>query len=112
MLDYKKYVSKASPVSQKIFSENFVAIHEFKPVLTLKPIYVGFSILYLSKLLMYKFHYNYIKTKYKNCAKLLFTDTDSLVYEIKANDVYEDLYGDKNSFDFSDYPKDQSFLIL
>ena len=111
--DYKKYVSKPSPVSQKIFSENFVAIHEFKPVLTLnKPIYVGFSILYLSKLLMYKFHYNYIKTKYKNCAKLLFTDTDSLVYEIKTNDVYEDLYGDKNSFDFSDYPKDQSFLIL
>ena len=111
--DYKKYVSKPSPISQKIFSENFVAIHEFKPVLTLnKPIYVGFSILYLSKLLMYKFHYNYIKTKHKNCAKLLFTDTDSLVYEIKTNDVYEDLYGDKDSFDFSDYPKDQRFLIL
>ena len=55
--DYKKYVSKPSLVSQKIFSENFVAIHEIKPVLTLnKPIYVGFSILDLSKLIMYQFH--------------------------------------------------------
>ena len=49
--DYKKYVSKPSFVSQKIFSKNFVAIRETKPVLTLnKPIYVGFSILDLSKL--------------------------------------------------------------
>ena len=40
----------------------------------------------------------------KNCAKLLFTDTDSLVYEIKTNDVYEDFYEDKELFDFSDYP--------
>ena len=48
--DYKNYVSKPSFVSQK----NFVAIHEIKPILTLdKPIYVGFSILDLSKLLMY-----------------------------------------------------------
>ena len=55
--DYKKYVSKPNFVSRKIFSNNFVAIHEIKPVLTLdKPIYVGFSILDLSKLLMYEFH--------------------------------------------------------
>ena len=60
--DYKKYVSKPSFVSQKIFSENFAAIYEIKPVLTLnKPINVGFSLLDLSKLLMYEFHYNYIK---------------------------------------------------
>ena len=52
--DHKKYVSKPSFVSQKIFSKNFVAIHEIKPVLTLdKAIYVGFSILDLSKLLIY-----------------------------------------------------------
>ena len=48
--DYKKYVSKPSFVSQKIFSKNFVAIHEIKPVITLyKPIYVGLSILDFSK---------------------------------------------------------------
>ena len=52
--DYKEYVSKPSFVSQKIFSKSFVAIHEIKPVLTLdKPIYVGFRVFYLSKLLMY-----------------------------------------------------------
>ena len=63
--DYKQYTSKPSFVSQKIFNTNFVAIHEIKPILTLnKPIYVGFSILDLSKLLMYEFHFSYIKRKY------------------------------------------------
>ena len=62
---YKKYVTKPSFVSQKKFSKNFVAIHFIKPVLTLdKPIYVGFSILDLTKLLMYEFHYKYIKGKF------------------------------------------------
>ena len=57
---------------------------------------------------MYEFHYNYIKRKYD--AKLLFTDTDGLVYEIETNDVYEDFYEDKDLFDFSDYPKDSNFF--
>ena len=101
--DYKKCVRKPSFVSQKLFSKNFVAIHEIKPVLTLnKPIYVGFSIHDLNKLLMYEFHYKYIKSKFD--VNLLFTDTDSLVYEIEAEDIYEDFYKDKNLFDFSDYP--------
>ena len=61
--DYKKYVSKLSFVSQNIFSENFVTIHEIKLVLTLdKPIYVGFSILDLSKYFIYYFYYEYAKT--------------------------------------------------
>ena len=81
--DYKKYVSKPNLVSQKISSKNFVAIHEIKPVLTLdKTIYLGFSIFDLSKFLLYEFHCKYIKTKF--IAKLLFTDRDSLVYEIKT----------------------------
>ena len=106
---YKKYVSKPSFVLQNIFNKNLVAIHQIKPVLTLdKPIYVGFSILDLSKSLMYEFHYKYIKTKYN--AKLLFTDTDSLVYQIKTEDVCEKFY--KNVFDFSDYPRDSKFFDL
>ena len=76
--DYIQYTNKPSFASQKIFNKDFVAIHEIKPILTLsKPIYVGLSILDLSRLLMYEFHYKYIKSKCN--AKLLFTDTDSLV---------------------------------
>ena len=83
--NYVKCISKPIFVSQKIFSKDFLAIHEIKPVLTLdKPIYLVFSILDLSKLLIYELHYKYIKSKFD--AKLLFTDTDSLVYEIKTDD--------------------------
>ena len=99
--DYARCISKPSFVSQKIFSKDFVATDEINPVLTLnKPIYVGFSILDLSKLLMYEFHYKY--TGSRSDAKLLFTDTDSLVYEIRTEDVNENCYQDKNLFDFSD----------
>ena len=107
--DNVKRINKPSFVSQKIFSKNFVAVHEIKPVLILnKPIYVGFSILDLSKYFMYEFHYKYIKSKFD--AKLLFTDTDSLVYNTEAKDVHEDFYQDKNLFDFSEYPVDSKFF--
>ena len=89
-------------------SKNFAAIHK-KPVLTLnKTVYVGFSILDLSKYLMYDFHYNYIKGKYD--AKLLFADKDNFVYEIKTNNVYEAFYEDKDLFEFSDYLQDTKFF--
>ena len=57
---------------------------------------------------MYEFHYKYIKNKVD--AKLLFTDTDNLFYEIKTEDVYGGFYGDKNLFDFSDYLLDSKFF--
>ena len=77
--DYKKYVSKPSFVLQKIFNKKFMAIHDIKPVLTLdKPIYVGFSILDLGKLLMHEFDFKYIKRK---LIADLFKDSNSLVYE-------------------------------
>ena len=67
-------------------------------------------ILDLSKLLKYKFHYDYIKNKYGNNSKLLFTVTDSLVYDIKTKDVYEDVSKDKEMSDFSNYsPKSKYF---
>ena len=84
--DYLKHATKPTFISQKIFDKNFAAIHEIRPVLTLnKPIYVGFTVLELSKWLMYDFHYNFIK-KYFD-ANLLFADTDSLFYEIKSEGV-------------------------
>ena len=60
-------------------------------------------ILELSKVLMYEFHYDYIKNKYDNKSKLLFTDIDSLIYEIKTEDVYGDFGSSKKIFDFSMY---------
>ena len=60
--DFLKYTSKPTDIAPKIFDKNYAAIHEIKPVLTLnKPIYVGFTVLELSKRLMYDFHYNFIK---------------------------------------------------
>ena len=106
---FKKYVSRPRFVSHKVFSKN-VVIHEIKPLLTLdKPVNVGFSILDLSKLLMYEFYYQYIGVKPGSSAKLLFTDSDSQVYGIKRDDVYDDFFEDKNLFDFGDYPKNSLF---
>ena len=59
--------------------------------------------LQLSNVLMYEFHYDYIKNKYSNNSRLLFTDTDSLMYEIKTEDVYEDFSNNKEMFAFSNY---------
>ena len=100
---YIKCVNKPSFISQKIFDKGFVAIHCAKTGLTLnKPIYVGFSILELSKLLMYKFHYDYVLKTFN--VRFLFTDTDSVVYEITDSNVYEQCFKDRDLFDFSGYP--------
>ena len=105
-----KLTSKPTYVSSKIFNENLVAVHKIKETLTLnRPAYVGTCILDLSKTLMYDFHYNYIKSKYGDKAKLLFTDTDSLTYEIEAKDVYQDFWNDKHKFDNSDYPESSPY---
>ena len=91
-------------VSLKIFDNDLVAIHKKKVTLTLnKPAYIGICILELSKVFMYEVHYDYIKNKYGNNSRLLFTDTDSLMYEIKTEDVYKDFSNDKEMFDFSNY---------
>ena len=89
-----------------IFSEDLVAIHMRKKELIFKkPVYLGMCILDLSKTLMYDFHYNYIKQKYGDKAKFLFTDTDILMYEKQTEDFYKDISKDvKDRFDTSDYP--------
>ena len=109
--DLLRWASKPSFISSKIFNEDLVAVHKTKTTLTLnKPAYVGMCILDISKTLMYDFHYNYIKSKYGDKARLLFTDTDSLTYEIETDDVYQHFWKDKHLFDNSDYPKNSPFF--
>jgi hypothetical protein len=100
--------SKPNYDSRTIFDENLIAVHMKKTKLKYdKPIYLGMCILDLSKTLMYEFHYNYIKSMYGDNARLLFTDTDSLMYHIKTEDFYADIASDvEKRFDTSDYPKD------
>ena len=102
---FKKLVAKPNFKSRKIFNENLISVHMKKTSLTMnKPVYLGMCILDLSKSLMFDFHYNYIIPKYGNKAKLLFTDTDSFLYEIETEDFYKDITGDvRDRFDTSDY---------
>ena len=69
-----------------------------------KPIYLGLSILEISKILMYEFWYDYMKPKYDNNVQLCYMDTDSFIMNIKTNDFYEDIASDvENRFDTSNY---------
>ena len=110
----KKLMCRPNYQHHTIFSKNLAAVHMKKVKLYFnKPVYIGMSILDLSKTLMYDFHYNYIKPKYGENAKLLFTDTDSLAYEIETEDFYRDISSDvKEKFDTSNYPKDHPSGIL
>ncbi len=106
--DLNKLAKKPNYKRVSEFHENLVAVHMEKTTVKLyKPIYLGMSILDLSKTLMYEFHYDYVKPKWGDKSKLLFTDTDSLCYEIQTNDVYEDIKNDADRwYDTSNYDKD------
>ena len=69
-----------------------------------KPIYLGLSILEISKILMYEFWYDFMKPKYANNVKLCYMDTDSFIINIKTNDFFEDTASDvENRFDTANY---------
>ena len=103
-----KLISRPNFDRATIFDRNLIAVHMKKTeVYFNKPVYVGQAILDLSKTLMFNFHYNYIQKKYKHRAELLFTDTDSLMYQIHTDDFYKDISKDiETKFDTSDYPPD------
>lgn len=91
-----------------IFDDNLVGVHiQKKKIVLNKPIYLGPAVLDDSKLLMYDFHYNFMlkKVERKNI-DLLFTDTDSLCYNIKKIDIFQVMKENKEYFDLSEYPKD------
>ena len=110
----KKLIAKPNFKKYTIFSENFCAIEMGKTQIYFnKPVYLGMCILDLSKTLMYDFHYNYIQSKYDERAKLLFTDTDSLAYEIQTEDFYRDISSDVQAkFDTSNFAPSHPSGIL
>ena len=102
-----KLVSEPNYHTTKQFSENLLAIEMKKTKVKMnKPVYLGMSILDISKTLMYEFWYDYVKPKYNDKAKLCYMDTDSFVLNIFTEDFFEDINNDvERWFDTSNYDK-------
>lgn len=105
-------ISRPEFKSSTILSDNLVIIEMDKTEAYFnKPIYVGMCILDLAKTTIYDFHFNYMKNNFADC-EVLYTDTDSLIYEIRHTDVYKVMKKDCHQyFDTSDYPKDNIYNI-
>ena len=87
--DAEKFDGQLNYQGKTVFNENLIAVHMGKTVVMIgKPVYVGMSILDISKTLVYEFYYNYAKLKWGDKAKLLFTDTDSLMFEIETKNYW------------------------
>ena len=100
-----KLVSEPNYHTTKLFSENLLATEMKKTKVKMnKPVYLGMSILDISKTLMYEFWYDYIKPKYRDRASLCYMDTDSFVIYVITEDFYEDIANDvERWFDTSNY---------
>ena len=97
----------------KIFANDLVAICKNKATLTLNKLaYIEICILELREVLMYEFYYDYTKNKYGSNSRLLFTDTDSLIYEIKTEGVYEDFSNDKKCLTLVIIQQSQNIMII
>ena len=102
-----KRVAKPTFARQENFNEHLVGIQNRKEkVLLNKPIYVGMSVLDLSKWLMYNFYYNTLKKNYGDNIRLLYTDTDSVIIHVTTDDIYCDLQANISDYDTSNYPAD------
>jgi hypothetical protein len=103
----KKLLAKPQLQQFIIVNEDLVVVdRDRKDVLLNKPIYVGFTVLDVSKLLIFDFHYNVMVKRYGSNARLLFSDTDSLCYHIFTDDLYRDMLEYRHLLDTSAYPQD------
>ena len=101
----RRLLASHSFARANIFDDDLAAIEVHKSRLVLnRPVYVGMSILDLSKTLMYDFYYGQLKNQYGDRCQLLYTDTDSLLLEIETEDVYRDMIAHAGLYDTSDYP--------
>ena len=100
-----KLVSEPNYHTINLISEDLSILEMKKAKVKMnKPIYLGLSILEISKILMYEFWYDYMKPKYDNSVKLCYMDMDSFIMNIKTNDFYKDIANDvENRFDTSNY---------
>ncbi|XP_031341014.1 uncharacterized protein LOC116169127 [Photinus pyralis] len=107
------YLSQPNFCSREIFDEELMAIELSKvEIMMNKPLYVGMAILDISKTLMYDFHYNFMQRQFDDdCMKLLYMDTDSLVYELMCDDVYDLIRNNIERFDTSDFVENNEFNI-
>lgn len=96
-----------------IFNENLAAIEMHRTnIFIAKPIIVGVCVLEISKLSMYDFHYGFMLNKFDHeCCKLQYTDTDSFIYNIECDDIYELIKENNHRFDTSDYEPDNEYGI-
>ena len=108
-----KLVSEPNYHTTKRFSENLLAIEMKKTKVKMnKPVYLGMSILDISKTLMYEFWYEYIKPKYKDNAKLCYMDADNFIISIKTEDFYKDIANDvERGYDTSKYDENDKIPL-
>ena len=107
--ELEKRVGHYSFKRSKIINKNLVGVEMKNSLVKMnKPFYVGNAVLELSKFCMYNFHYNVMKPVFNDRIQLLYTDTDSLMYEIESEDPYAELevVGKKGWLDFSNFPPD------
>nr|CAH7717033.1 unnamed protein product [Callosobruchus chinensis] len=110
----KNLIASPSFHNRTIFDEDLMAIEMKQTELFFnKPLYVGMCILDISKTFMYDFHYDYMLKKFQNNeCKLMYSDTDSFLYQITCDDVYHEVIKqDIERFDTSDYPADNAYNI-
>ncbi|XP_067211782.1 uncharacterized protein [Linepithema humile] len=103
-------IAKPNFHSRNVFSENLIAVELRKLEVKFdKPIYVGMCILDISKTCLYEFHYEYMAPLYRDNCKIMYTDTDSLIYLLHCEDAYRDMKRDISKFDTSDYSEDNVY---
>ena len=104
-IEFLKYASRPTYINHNIYGQHIVVIHEKKKVLKLnKPIYVGCTVLELSKLAMYEFYYDFLMEKCENF-NLLYMDTESFIIEVIVENFDDIMLENKEYFDLSSFPK-------
>ncbi|XP_076660015.1 uncharacterized protein LOC143363288 [Halictus rubicundus] len=108
----ERLIARPNFHSCTVFSEDFVAIQLRKTLIKFyKPVYIGMFVLDISKCHLYDFHYGYMYPNLKENCKILYTDTDSLIYEIVCDDAYELLKRDINRYDTSNYAEKNAYGV-